>query len=172
VEVIAVRRLAKHNGKGQRKGAEIVSPRAARMALFPHWMEGFEELFAGFWPPMWPVLRVSEDLAMRVPPLDVYEEGGSLVVKAELPGMNKEEIEVHVSGSELTIAGRKKKEEEVERGDYRRVERVCGMFRRTVTLPAEVELERITASYKDGVLEIRAPKVEGPEPKGRKVEVS
>jgi HSP20 family protein len=170
--VIVVARLGKHNGKGQRRGAEIVPAHAAPRALFPRWMERFEELFADVWPPVWPVLRISEELAMRVPPVDVYEEGGSVVVKAELPGMKKEEIDIHVSGNELTISGKKEKEEKVERKDYRRVERSAGMFSRTVSLPAEVELEKITASYKDGVLEIRAPKVEGAEPKGRKVEVS
>jgi HSP20 family protein len=167
-----VARVGKHNGKGQRRGAEIVPARAAPRALFPRWMERFEDLFADVWPPMWPVLRIPEELAMRVPPVDVYEEGGSVVVKAELPGMKKEEIDIHVSGNELTISGKKEKEEKVERKDYRRVERSAGMFSRTVSLPAEVELEKIGASYKDGVLEIRAPKVEGAEPKGRKVEVS
>ncbi len=86
--------------------------------------------------------------------------------------MKKEEIDIHVTGDKLTISGKKEKEEKVERKDYRRVERAAGMFSRTVTLPAEVELEKITASYKDGVLEIRAPKVEGAAPKGRKVDVT
>jgi HSP20 family protein len=171
VEVMVMTRLAKHNGKAQRK-AEIVPARAAPTAALPRWMERFEELFADVWPPMWPVLRFPEDLGVRIPPLDVYEEGGAVVVKVELPGMKKEEIDIHVSGSELTISGKKEKEEKIERKDYRRLERATGMFTRTVTLPAEVELEKVTASYKDGVLEIRAPKVEGAEPKGRKVDVS
>lgn len=165
-------RLEKHDGKAQRKGAEIVQARVAPRALFPRWMERFEELFADVWPPVWPVLRFPEELAMRVPPLDVYEEGGSVVVKAELPGMKKDEIEIHVSGDELTISGKKEKEEKIERKDYRRVERSAGLFRRTVSLPAAVEPEKVTASYKDGVLEIRAPRIDGAEPKGRKVEVS
>lgn len=171
VEVIVVTRLVKHNGKVQKKGTEIVPARAAPTALFPRWMERFEELFADVWPPMWPVLRFPEELAMRVPPLDVYEEGGTIVVKAELPGMKREEIDVHVSGTELTVSGRKEKEEKVERKDYRRLERAAGAFRRTISLPAEVEIDKMTASYKDGVLEIRAPKVEGAEAKGRKIEV-
>jgi HSP20 family protein len=166
-----VTRLAKHDGGTQKKGTEIVPARGAPATLFPRWMERFEELFADVWPPMWPVLRFPEDLAARLPPVDVYEEGGSLVVKAELPGMKREEIEVELSGAELTISGKKEREEKVERKDYRRYERSSGAFRRIITLPAEVELEKVTASYKDGILEIRAPKVEGAEPKGRKVEV-
>ena len=165
-------KLEKHNGKGERKETAVVPAHTARAGLFPRWMERFEDMFAEAWPPMWPVLRLSEELVPRVPPLDVYEEGGAIVVKAELPGMKKEEIEVRVSGDVLTISGKKEKEEKIERKDYRRVERTAGMFSRTVTLPAEVELDKMTAAYKDGVLEIRAPKVPGTEPKGRKVEVS
>ena len=164
--------MLKHNGKTQKRGTEIVPARAAPMALFPRWMERFEDFFSDVWPAPWPVLRFPEDLGLRIPPLDVYEEGESVVVKAELPGMKKEEIEVHVSGNELTISGKKEKEEKVERKDYRRLERAAGAFSRTVTLPAEVELEKIDASYKDGVLEIHAPKIAGAAPKGRKIEVT
>jgi HSP20 family protein len=170
--VIVVTRLAKHNGDPERKGAELAPVHPAALSPFPRWMERFEEMFADVWPPMWPVLRFPEELGLRMPPLDVYEEGGVVVVKAELPGMKKEEIEVHLSGKELTVSGKKEKEEKVERKDYRRVERTAGAFRRTVTLPAEVELEKVTASYKDGVLEIRAPRTERAEPKARKVDVA
>lgn len=163
--------MLKHNGKTQKRGTEIVPARGAP-ALFPRWMERFEELFSDVWRPPWPMLRLPEELTLKMPPVDVYEEGGSLVVKAELPGMKKEEIEVHVTGSELTISGKKEKEERVERKDYRRYERAAGMVSRTVALPEEVEVEKMTASYKDGVLEIRAPKIGGAAPKGRKVEVT
>jgi len=162
----------RHNGKTQKRGTEIVPARTAPLALFPRWMERFEDLFSDVWPPSWPMLRFPEEMALGIPPVDVYEEGESVVVKAELPGMKKDEIEVHVTGDELTISGKKEKEEKVERKDYRRVERAAGSFRRTVMLPSEVELEKITASYKDGVLEIRAPKIAGAAPKGRKVEVT
>jgi HSP20 family protein len=164
-------RLVKQDGKGQRKATELAPARAAPTALVPRWMERFEELFSDVWPPMWPVLRFPEEVAVRLPPLDVYEEGEDVVVKAELPGMKKEEIEVHVSGAELTISGRKEKEEKVERKDYRRLERAAGAFSRTITLPFEVQLDAVAASYEDGVLEIRAPKLQGAPPKGRKVEV-
>jgi HSP20 family protein len=158
--------------KTEKKGGEMLPVRATLGAVRPRWMERFEDLFSDIWPPLWPMLRFPEDLAFKVPPVDVYEEGGSIVVKAELPGVKKEEIEVHLTDGALTISGKKEKEEKVERKDYRRVERAAGVFSRTITLPAEVELEKVTASFKDGVLEIRAPKVEGAEPKGRKIEVS
>jgi HSP20 family protein len=165
-----VTKLVKGDGK-TRKGTELVPVRRAATSLLPRWMERFEELFEEVWPPFWPMARFPEDLALRMPPLDVYEEGGQVVVKAELPGMKKEEIEIHLTGTELTISGKKEKEEKVERKDYQRLERSAGAFRRTVVLPAEVEIEKVTASYREGVLEIRAPKREGAEPKGRKIEV-
>lgn len=164
-------KLEKHDGKTPKKGTEIVPTLAPRGTLLPRWVERFEDLFADVWPAGWPMLRLPEELALRVPPLDVYEEAGNVVVKAELPGMKKEEIEIHAAGTELTISGRKEREEKVERKDYTRFERSAGMFTRTVTLPAEVDLERMTASYKDGILEIRAPEIAGAEPKGRKIAV-
>jgi len=166
VTTVAKNEAKTKSEKTEKKGAEILPVRATPRA---RWMERFEELFSDMWPPFWPTLRFPEELAFKV---DVYEEGGSIVVKAELPGVKKEEIEVHLTDETLTISGKKEKEEKVERKDYRRVERASGVFTRTITLPAEVEPEKVTASFKDGVLEIRAPKVEGAEPKGRKIEVS
>jgi HSP20 family protein len=166
-----VTKLAKHNGGEEKKSAEIVPARAAAAIPFARWRERFEEMFADVWPPFLPVLRLPDELAMRIPPLDVYEEGGAFVVKAELPGVKKEEIDIRVAGNALTISGKREKEEKIERKDYRRLERAVGAFTRTVTLPGEVDLEKVTASYKDGILEVRAPKLEGAEPKGRKVEV-
>lgn len=166
-----VTKLAKSNGGEQKKSAEIVPVRAVPAIPFARWMERFEEMFADMWPPFLPVLRLPDDLAMKVLPLDVYEEGRVIVAKAELPGVKKDEIDVRISGNALTISGKREKEEKVERKDYRRLERAVGTFARTVTLPGEVDLEKVTASYRDGILEIRAPKVEGATPKGRKVEV-
>ncbi len=165
-------RLQKHDGKTEKKGTELVPTIAARTALFPRWVERVEDLFADVWPAGWPMLRFPEELAPRIPPLDVYLEGGVVVVKAELPGMKKDEIEVHVTGTELTLSGRKEREEKVERKDYSRYERSAGMFTRTVRLPAEIDVEKIAATYKDGVLEVRAPTAGAAEPKGKKIEVA
>ena len=138
----------------------------------PHWMERFEEMFESRWPFL-PMLRWPEELAaVKAPPVDVYEEGDALVVKAELPGMKKEEIEVTLTGDLLTISGKKQKEEKVERKDYHRLERAAGAFSRSLTLPFEVELDKVTAVFKDGVLEIRAPKTADTKARSRKVEVS
>jgi HSP20 family protein len=137
----------------------------------PHWMERLDELFTERWP-LVPLFRFPEELAPKAPPVDVYEEGGAIVVKAELPGMKREEIELHVTGDVVTISGRKEREEKVERKDYVRFERSSGEFTRSVKLPAEVEVAKVAATYKDGVLEIRAPKAEPAKVTARKVEVA
>jgi HSP20 family protein len=135
-------------------------------------MERLDTLLSEHWSPWMPMLRLTEEVALRIPPVDVYEEGDTIIVKAELPGMKKEEIALHVTNDLLTIAGKKTKEEKVERKDYLKVERAAGEFTRTVKLPATVLADRVTAAYRDGVLEIRAPKAEPAKPAGRKVEVS
>ncbi len=150
---------------------EIVPAQRVETPL-SRWIERLEEFVSTDWPPIWPLLRLTDKAGLRVPPVDVYEDGGSLVVKTELPGMKKEEIEVRISGNALTISGKKEKDETVATADYQRVERAAGLFRRTVTLPVEIEADKAIASYRDGVLEIRAPKVAGAEPSGRRIEVT
>jgi HSP20 family protein len=154
-----------------REPGTLVPLRAGFPAL-PRWMERLDELLAERWPPLLPLLGLGEELAPRVPAVDVFEEAGAVVVKAELPGLRKEEIELHVAPDAVTISGRKEKEEKVEREDYLRLERSAGAFGRTVRLPAEVELAKVTATYRDGVLEIRAPKVVPSKETSRKVEVA
>lgn len=150
-----------------------LAPRRAALTLpMPAWMERFEEMLENRWAPLFPALRWPDELlALRVPPLDVYEENGSLVVKAELPGMRREEIEVGITGALLTISGKREKEEKLERKDYHRMERSSGAFTRTVRLPFEVKLEAVTARFENGVLEIRAPKADEAKATSRKITI-
>ena len=103
--------------------------------------------------------------------MDIYEEGNDIVVKAEIPGMKKEEIHVDINEKAITISGEKKKEEKVEKKDYVRLERSYGSFARTFGLPAEVQTEKARATFKDGVLEVRVPKTAEAARRTRKVEV-
>jgi HSP20 family protein len=151
-----------HEGKG------ALAPFLAGFPAMPRWMD---EMLLDRWPPFAPMLRFAEELGIRAPPVDVYEEGDDIVVKAELPGMKKEEIEVDVTGDLVTLSGKKEKEEKIERKDYHRLERATGSFSRTVRLPAEVVLDKVTAAFKDGVLEVRAPKAHAEKVTARKVEV-
>ncbi len=89
----------------------------------------------------------------------------------ELPGIEKEDIEVNISGNLLTVKGEKKKEGEIKEENYYRLERPYGSFSRTVELPKEVQIEQARASFKNGVLEIRLPKTEEAKKKEIKVRV-
>jgi len=105
------------------------------------------------------------------PTVDIYEEGADVIVKAEIPGMKKEDIHVDINEKTVTIYGEKKKEEKVERRDYVRLERTYGSFARTFDLPTDVQTEKARAAFKDGVLEIRVPKTEEAAKRTRKVAV-
>jgi HSP20 family protein len=94
------------------------------------------------------------------PAVDVYEDKDEITVRAELPGMKKEDIEVTVVGDTLTISGERKHEEEKKEGEVYRSERYLGRFQRSVTLPTEVDPNKVQATYKDGVLTVTLPKSE------------
>jgi HSP20 family protein len=104
------------------------------------------------------------------PRVDVYEKDGELVLKFELPGVDKEHVEVVREDGHLVVRAETSQEEDVEEEGYHRRERFHGRFERAVPLPTEVQDEEIKAKFENGVLEVRAPKKE-PEPSGRKIEV-
>jgi len=105
------------------------------------------------------------------PAMDIYEEGDDIVVKAEIPGMKKEEIHVDINEKTVTVSGEKKKEEKVERKDYIHLERTYGSFARTFALPAEVQTDKARATFKDGILELRVPKTAEAARRTRKVAI-
>jgi HSP20 family protein len=104
------------------------------------------------------------------PRVDVYEKDGELVLKFELPGVDKEHVEVVREDSQLVVRAETSKDEEVEEEGYHRRERFHGRFERAIPLPTEVQDEEIKAKFENGVLEVRAPLKE-PEPAGHKIEV-
>jgi HSP20 family protein len=116
-------------------------------------------------------LRGDAEAIITAPAVDVYEEKDEIVVKAELPGMDKSDIEVNLSDSQLTLKGEKKKEEKIEEENYFRSERSYGGFVRSVQLPTEVQGDKVKASFKNGILEVRLPKTEEAKTKEIKVKV-
>lgn len=104
------------------------------------------------------------------PAMDVLESKDSYLVRAELPGMKKEDIKVEVKDGTLVLSGESKSEKPAEGVEYRHVERVTSKFWRSLSLPETVEQDGIEATYKDGILEIRVPKAE--EAKPRQIEIS
>ena len=153
-----------------KKPSEIVS----RAEDFEHWLDHImENMWRRPFPnpfgrDRWLPIR---PMSIRMPSIDVYEEKDSVVVKAELPGMKKEDIAVNLAGENLTIKGEKKEDKEVKEDNYYRRERSYGSFLRTVALPCEVKSDEIKASFKDGVLEIRVPKTEDAKKKSIAVKI-
>jgi HSP20 family protein len=106
------------------------------------------------------------------PPVDIYEDKDGVVLKAELPGMKKEDIDVRVENNVLTMNGQRKREQEVKEDGYFRCERSYGSFSRSFSLPTTVDVKKINASYKDGVLTVSLPKLEEAKPKQIDVKVA
>jgi HSP20 family protein len=126
----------------------------------------FEEFFNDFpFVGSWPETRES-----WVPSVDILEKDGSLVLRAELPGMNEKEIDLKLEGNTLTIKGERKMENEDKKNNYHRVESYYGSFSRSFRLPDTVDYEKIKAEYKNGVLTIKMP--HKPEVKPREIPVS
>ncbi len=106
------------------------------------------------------------------PAIDIYDSKDNVVVKADLPGLKKDDIEVLIQDNILTIKGEKKQEREVKEEDYIRSERFYGSFHRSISLPSEVDGSKVKAVFKDGVLELTLPKKEEAKPKQIKIDVN
>jgi HSP20 family protein len=117
-----------------------------------------------------------EDVTQRgnwIPPVDIYEtEMHDLVVKAELPDMNREDIEVVVENDTLILRGSKKLPEGIKDEQIRRIERSYGAFTRSFTLPNTVDSTKVSAEYKNGVLTVKLPYREEAKPRSITVEVA
>jgi HSP20 family protein len=100
-----------------------------------------------------------------LPDIDVFERKGKLVVRADLPGVKREDVQVRVDGETLIVQGHREEEKEVNEKDYHHFERRTGTFTRTVALPEGVNPDAIEANYKDGVLEVTVPKPQASEVK-------
>jgi HSP20 family protein len=109
------------------------------------------------------------DLGVWNPAVDLYEKDDHFMIKAELPGVNKDDIKIDLKDRLLTLSGERTYDNEVKEENYYRRERSYGKFQRAFTLPAEVDSDKIKAEFKDGVLEVEIPKPE--EKKAKKVTI-
>jgi HSP20 family protein len=168
--------MAQKESKEKGKTSKEMEP-VRPSTLVPRWEQEIERMFDEFWRRPFPSLLSPERwwptgaFRMPTPALDVYEEKDDVIVKAELPGLSKEDLEVNLTGSALTIKGEKKKEEEIKEKDYYRSERSYGSFIRSIELPCEVKADQVAASFKNGVLEIRLPKTEEAKKKEIRVKI-
>jgi len=122
------------------------------------------------------VYRAADDDVMRrglwAPPVDIYDSGShELVIKAELPDMNKDDIEITVENNTLTLRGEKKMDSAIKEEYCHRIERTYGSFSRTFSLPATVDTSKVSADYRNGVLTITLPIREEAKPKQIHVQV-
>lgn len=99
------------------------------------------------------------------PVVDIYETDTSVILKAELPGMTKDDIVIEINENNLVLKGERKFQKDIREENYHRIERSYGTFSRSFTLPETVDKEKISASFKEGILEITIPKIEGAKPK-------
>lgn len=132
------------------------------------WEEEMEDLVGRFvrdWPfPQW-----SGEGRGVAPAVDMIDKADEVVLRADLPGLEQKDIEVHVEEGVLTIRGERQAENEVKEANYYVSERWAGSFTRSLSLPPGVDAEKIKASFKNGVLEVHLPKTK--EAKGKKIEV-
>jgi HSP20 family protein len=120
----------------------------------------FDDFFGRGWMRPFGWERPLAEMPAFAPSVDVIDREDEVVVRAEVPGFRKEDINISVSGTMLTVKGESKTEETEEKGDYYRCEISRGAFARTLALPAEVDESKAKAAMKDGMLELTLPKLE------------
>ncbi len=135
------------------------------------WLEGFwRRPFSLMTPGLWP--EKTGEFETVIPTVDIYEEGNEVVLRADMPGMEKKDIDISIYHGYLTISGHRKKEEKVEKGNYLRYERSHGSFFRRFELPSDIDAEKVKAHLENGILEVRLPKSEEMKGRSKKITVS
>ncbi len=131
-----------------------------------------DEIDRLFEAPLAELTRGSQLLSGWTPAMDLFEDRDNFYVRAELPGMKKEDIELSLHNGSLSISGERKGEDEFKDAEVYRAERFVGRFQRTVTLPTPVASDKVKARYQDGILTVSLPKAEESKPKQIEVNVS
>jgi len=139
-----------------------LSPMEAFRSELNRWLEDFEREFFGTWG--WPTT-----LGTWVPPIDICENDKEVIVRAEVPGLRPEDLELSVSGNQLTISGEKRESSERRSGGVYQAECRYGRFCRFIELPSPVDSERVQAELSNGVLTVRLPKLK--EAPGRRIPI-
>jgi HSP20 family protein len=127
------------------------------------WLRPFHEMF-----PEWTL--TDRDFDLRSPRVDMVDNEDEILVRVELPGVDKKDLDVNISGNMLTIKGETKREEKEEKGEYFRSEITRGSFSRTLQLPVEVDEKSVKAAFNNGMLEVHLPKTQKAEKKKVAVE--
>lgn len=148
--------------------AQVLSPFEEMERMFDNYFSrGWLRPFRSEWPSF---SKLPQPFEGKTPSVDVIERDDEVVVKAELPGVDKKDIDVSVTSNTVTIKGSTSHEEKEEKGDYYRCEISRGSYSRTLSLPADVDESKAKAKLKDGILELTLPKVTKSKRKSIKVE--
>jgi len=107
-----------------------------------------------------------------IPAIDLVETAGEYVLRADLPGLDADDVKIELDENVLTLSGERTTQHEQQADGYRRIERASGSFSRSLTLPAGVDPEHINASFDNGVLEIHIPRPEQPKPRRIAIETA
>lgn len=120
-----------------------------------------------------PVAGTAASAAARfwVPMVDVWETKDDLMLAVEIPGVKEKDVTLSITGDVLTIRGERRADQERKEGQYYLLERLYGKFERNIQLPVPVQADKVTATYRDGVLEVRLPKAEEVKPREIKIDV-
>ncbi len=155
--------MAKEEKKETNQEMQKVEP-AHVMSPFDEMERMFDRYFSRGWRrPFhmeWPSLsKAAAPFEGKTPSVDVIDRDDSIVVKAELPGVDKKDLDISVTSNTVTIKGSTSHEEKEEKGDYYRCEISRGSYTRTLSLPADVDEDKTKAKFKDGILELTLPKL-------------
>ncbi|MCC7104264.1 MAG: Hsp20/alpha crystallin family protein [Chloroflexi bacterium] len=154
--------------------AEETKPARRQLFDMTDLMEEMERLWERAWTR--PMLRTARPVLAPItewaPKMDVFEKNGNVVIKTELPGVNKEDLDISLEQGDLIIKGVRKQESEVKEENYYRMERSYGSFFRRLPLGFETDPAKISAQYKDGVLEVQIPRPAEAKPETQKIQVS
>ncbi len=154
--------------KQENKKVEIVNKRNSNVDRFN---DEFDHFFDDFFGRPFSILPFQRGAHEFFPKLDVFETDRDVKVTVEIPGMDEKDIEVSINNGVLSISGEKSSEHEEKKGQYHRMERSYGSFRRDVLLPSEVDETKVDATFSKGVLEVSLPKLTEEMRKSRKIVV-
>lgn len=145
--------------------------RFERLDPFPGLLDIHNEMNRVFDSYFGPRSRPGTGDRVSAPAVDIHETKDDLVLTAELPGVKEKDVHLSIVGDVLSLRGQRLAEREVTEENYHRIERWSGSFERHIQLPIPVQADKVRASYRDGVLEVRLPKVEEIKPREIKIEV-
>ena len=142
----------------QENGVLVHKEKMQPVSSFDDFEKYFNSLFRSPFSVMANPMMAQSKASLLSPSMDIYDEDNDIVIKAEVPGVNKDDIDISVDKNRLTISGEKKQETKVKEKNFHRMERSYGSFSRSFRLPDGVNADKAKAEFKDGILEIRIPR--------------